>query len=654
MESKECSDSDSRESSSPAVEQAGGDARADAGVDCGASGASGASGHLSGRSVRSMSDSLAPTMTRTSLDLAGLSIRPGSGLLSRCASEDTESLDYEEHSRSRRRVSSRATTLDETSLSSYFVTKPIDSSRSDGVPKSLEFSTGSPIKQQKHPGQSAVSFSTLSVSPPSVEHAVGGDNTDVLQRASTVHVTVAGLSPVRESFGEEDLDSSYISSATDSVEKSDQEQGCFMFGKVYSELDLVNQCTVEDLEDAAEVIQELDDRSSALSPDVEDDIRAAAASATPGLSEDDIGLSFEQDEPEPSADIKQPSVTSSPEVAVRSTAVAPNAPAASVAPTASAAAEPPPKPVHALKYPFLMPIDHAPIVHDVPNNLSMLEDLPNATLIGVGSNSEIYMIESNGVRVAIKMIKDSCKNKPIAVTEFEIEFETLKRLHHPNIIKIYGAGYKPRRFLVLEFISGLNLNTLLMRNIAKKGVIHRLRRDPTFHFRELLLRAMDIADVCYYLHEVFHKETMIIHRDLKPDNIGFTSEGVLKVFDFGLCTHVKPRSNDTQTYEMSGNTGSRRYMAPEVCLKRPYSERCDVYSFGILLWQMARDRVPFENLTREEFINGVATGQLRPKLHKYWKREFCTLLTDCWAQNPVQRPSFKEILQRLEELLATA
>ena len=69
---------------------------------------------------------------------------------------------------------------------------------------------------------------------------------------------------------------------------------------------------------------------------------------------------------------------------------------------------------------------------------------------------------------------------------------------------------------------------------------------------------------------------------------------MLKLFDFGLCTCVKKHDDDTQTYEMTGNTGSLRYMAPEVALKQPYNEKADVYSFGIMVWQMARDRIPYK------------------------------------------------------------
>jgi len=126
---------------------------------------------------------------------------------------------------------------------------------------------------------------------------------------------------------------------------------------------------------------------------------------------------------------------------------------------------------------------------------------------------------------------------------------------------------------------------------------------------------------------------------------------MLKVFDFGLSTCVKKRSAIHEAYEMTGNTGSLRYMAPEVALKRSYTELVDVYSFAILVWQMARDRIPFQGLNKEEFMRHVVTGGLRPKLDKSWPSAFSDLLKSCWDTDPLQRPSFSAIISELANLL---
>ena len=94
---------------------------------------------------------------------------------------------------------------------------------------------------------------------------------------------------------------------------------------------------------------------------------------------------------------------------------------------------------------------------------------------------------------------------------------------------------------------------------------------------------------------------------------------------------------------MTGNTGSLRYMAPEVALRQPYTEKADVYSFGIIVWQMARDKVPYKGMTRDEFMKNIVIGGDRPSLDKNWPSRFSDLLTSCWNNDPLLRPSFAQI-----------
>ena len=102
-----------------------------------------------------------------------------------------------------------------------------------------------------------------------------------------------------------------------------------------------------------------------------------------------------------------------------------------------------------------------------------------------------------------------------------------------------------------------------------------------------------------------------------------------------------------------GYTGSLRYMAPEVALREPYTEKVDVYSFGIMLWQMARDQVPFSGLGKTAFMQEVVRGHIRPKLDRSWPEGFNTLLTSCWARDSEKRPGFKMIIHSLNNLLAS-
>ena len=105
---------------------------------------------------------------------------------------------------------------------------------------------------------------------------------------------------------------------------------------------------------------------------------------------------------------------------------------------------------------------------------------------------------------------------------------------------------------------------------------------------------------------------------------------------------------------MTGYTGSLRYMAPEVALRLPYTEKVDVYSFAIVVWQMARDRVPFKGLNRDEFFEQIVANGERPKLDKAWPPAFTDLITQCWHKDPSKRPSFDEVVAGLDELIKSA
>eukprot|EP00596_Hydrurales_sp_CCMP1899_P008334 CAMPEP_0119047376 /NCGR_PEP_ID=MMETSP1177-20130426/52811_1 /TAXON_ID=2985 /ORGANISM="Ochromonas sp, Strain CCMP1899" /LENGTH=669 /DNA_ID=CAMNT_0007021909 /DNA_START=346 /DNA_END=2355 /DNA_ORIENTATION=- len=299
---------------------------------------------------------------------------------------------------------------------------------------------------------------------------------------------------------------------------------------------------------------------------------------------------------------------------------------------------------------FSYPVAEIPISSLVPDNL-LLEHFDDVQHIADGSNANIFLAKLNGERVIIKMIKSDVQTDPVAVHEFDVEHGMLSRISHPNVIKLLGAGRSPRRFVVLEWLGGGSLNTILSQNQAKPGLAQKLFRRPTFTYANLLSKARDMAEALDFLHSRCHPGATIIHRDLKPDNVGFTNSGTLKLFDFGLCTCVRRRKHLNEAYELTGNTGSLRYMAPEVALRQPYTEKADVYSFGIMVWQMARDRVPFKGLSREDFMTHVVTAGQRPKLDKSWPSGFSNLLTASWHKDSQSRPSFQAIVAQLGKLM---
>ena len=140
---------------------------------------------------------------------------------------------------------------------------------------------------------------------------------------------------------------------------------------------------------------------------------------------------------------------------------------------------------------------------------------------------------------------------------------------------------------------------------------------------------------------------------MKPQNIGFDSNGTLKLFDFGLAACVKRTQLATDAYEMTGFTGTLAYMAPEVVLRLPYNEKVDVYSFSIILWQMLSGQMPFKGMTREEHLQQVARDGQRPSLANIMSNSkiplgMILLLEKCWHADYSLRPDFKSILLELK------
>eukprot|EP01041_Mallomonas_annulata_P002408 gene2408-4677_t len=302
---------------------------------------------------------------------------------------------------------------------------------------------------------------------------------------------------------------------------------------------------------------------------------------------------------------------------------------------------------------FSFPMKKVPILSTCPEDLQF-ENFINVRHIGEGSNSNIFTATYQNEMVVIKMIMDEATTDPIASLEFDVEYAVLCRLNHPNIIRVLGSGILPRKFIVLEWLGGGTLNSTLSTQKKSTGLRETLFHRPAYSFLGMLAKARDLATALDYLHSHVYPGLTIIHRDLKPDNIGFTKDGKLKLFDFGLCACVNRRSDSDEAYDMSGNTGSLRFMAPEVALRHKYSEKADVYSFAIVIWQTAKDQVPYNKMSKIDFIEKVVLKGERPVLEKSWPKAFSSMLTSCWDNDPKKRPSFEEVIITIDSLLASS
>jgi len=167
--------------------------------------------------------------------------------------------------------------------------------------------------------------------------------------------------------------------------------------------------------------------------------------------------------------------------------------------------------------------------------------------------------------------------------------------------------------------------------------------------------AMALADALSYLHS-----KRICFRDLKPDNVGFDSMGVLKLFDFGFAVGMDepPKAaggvcdSVTQGGREKGllyeKCGTPRYMAPEVGLEQGYALPADVYSFGILLWEMCALAKPFSKVkSSDEFRRAVFERGARPKLTRAWPSSLKEVITGCWSPVASDRPEMLRVRSAL-------
>ena len=329
-------------------------------------------------------------------------------------------------------------------------------------------------------------------------------------------------------------------------------------------------------------------------------------------------------------------------------------------------------------------------IHTIPNSADMTfgineKDFTDVEYLSSGSNVVVY----TGIRkqefIVVKMLKAKIQNRTVAVEELNLEMQILTKVDHENIIRIIGAGEQPRKFIILEYLGGGTLDKVLdeMKTWEKRTMlpvqksIHlSLPLMMSLRWQTALPIAVQLASVLKYLHDDFHPRAAIIHRgmyvrtyllnesyynndhnndhdsniDLKPENIGFTADGQLKLFDFGLAACVVKQQLASDTYEMTGFTGTLVYMAPEVYLKQPYNEKVDVYSFAMILWEIISGEKVFSKMSREEHMQEVVLCGQRPSLSPIRARApegVARLLGRCWHPDHQLRPDFATIQREL-------
>ncbi|KAM6905793.1 mitogen-activated protein kinase kinase kinase 7 isoform 2-T2 [Lycodopsis pacificus] len=255
------------------------------------------------------------------------------------------------------------------------------------------------------------------------------------------------------------------------------------------------------------------------------------------------------------------------------------------------------------------------------------EDIEVEEVVGRGAFGVVCKAKWKGNDVAIKTIESESERKA-----FIVELRQLSRVNHPNIVKLYGSCNNPV-CLVMEYAEGGSLY----------NVLHGAEPLPYYTASHAMSWCFQCSQGVAYLHGM--KPKALIHRDLKPPNLLLVLGGtVLKICDFGTAC-------DIQTH-MTNNKGSAAWMAPEVFEGNNYSEKCDVFSWGIILWEVITRRKPFDEIGGPAFrIMWAVHNGTRPPLINNLPKPLESLMTRCWSKDPSQRPSMEEIVKIMTHLM---
>eukprot|EP01126_Amoeba_proteus_P007739 TRINITY_DN12785_c0_g1_i1.p1 TRINITY_DN12785_c0_g1~~TRINITY_DN12785_c0_g1_i1.p1 ORF type:complete len:610 (-),score=82.06 TRINITY_DN12785_c0_g1_i1:45-1874(-) len=265
-----------------------------------------------------------------------------------------------------------------------------------------------------------------------------------------------------------------------------------------------------------------------------------------------------------------------------------------------------------------------------------LSRLKLGKIIGKGVSGAVFSASlPNGKKVALKKVNLNLEEGDLNVGAIE-EIKIMSSVEHPNILSLIGISLGEvisDVILITPLIDGGNLANFLFS--TKKR----------FKFLDKVDLVLQVAYGMHYLHSV---RPRIIHRDLKPENILLTTSGLIKIADFGMSKMIQNYCKTMTTI------GTPHYMAPEVISKGRFSEKSDVYSYGIVIWETYVCKRAYEDMDNAfQVMRKVVSEHLRPKIPQDCPLSYSQIIQSCFQNKAQDRPNFQNIIQAFKAIELT-
>jgi hypothetical protein len=285
-------------------------------------------------------------------------------------------------------------------------------------------------------------------------------------------------------------------------------------------------------------------------------------------------------------------------------------------------------------------------------------------VIGGGGFGQVWRAKWRGTPVAVKVLTGSAQRENVSIAilqEFAAEINMLRGMRHPNICLYMGASLDPpNRAIITELAANGSLWDALRlplqapyvaadgrtmvawpAELYGKSIPQGVPPVDTWPWVLVKRVAFGAARGMTYLHSGVPP---VLHRDLKSANLLLDESYTTKVCDFGL-SRLK-----AQERSMTGNCGTVQWMAPEILANQPYAEPADVFSFGIILWELLTAECPYDGMSAIQCALAVLNRDYRPEIPDWCPPQYAALIRACIDKNTAARPTFAQIIVALDAM----